>query len=57
LKRIYADILGTHALGLALYTWGGEDLVKKGENRKAYLEALYQADSGNYQALIEFARK
>ena len=56
-SRIYADVLITHVFGLELYTWGGGDLVKKGENRKCYLEALVKADAGDFKPLIAFARK
>jgi len=36
-------------------TWGGKSL-KKGEDRKAYLDALKKADTGDVAPLIEFSK-
>ncbi len=42
--------------GLATFTWGARDLIRPGEARARYLEALHAADDGNVQLLIAFAR-
>ena len=55
-SRIYADIFISHVFNLPVYSWGGTNLNKEGETRLRYLNALHQADQGNIQALIQFAR-
>lgn len=55
-SRIYADIFISHIFNLPVFSWGGRNLNYEGENRLRYLRALYQADQGNIQALIQFAR-
>jgi Fic-DOC domain mobile mystery protein B len=55
-SRLCADILISHGLKKPIFTWGSKNLSKKGELRKKYLEAIYAADGGDYELLIEFAR-
>jgi len=55
-SRLCGDILISHGLGYPVFTWGGADLGKKGEARKKYLDAIYNADNSKYKPLIEFAR-
>jgi Fic-DOC domain mobile mystery protein B len=55
-SRLYADILISQGLKGPIFTWGNRNLSKKGEFRKKYLEAIYAADEGDYNLLIEFAR-
>ncbi len=38
------------------FSWGAVSLVKKGEARALYLKALKEADQGNIQPLIFFAK-
>lgn len=38
------------------FSWGGSTLVKKSEARDLYLKALKEADKGNIQPLIQFAK-
>ncbi|MFV0604848.1 MAG: mobile mystery protein B [Niabella sp.] len=38
------------------FSWGVVGLVKKGEARASYLSALKDADNGNFQPLINFAK-
>jgi Fic-DOC domain mobile mystery protein B len=55
-SRLCADILINHGLNKPIFTWGRYNLVKKGEARMEYLQALHKADQGNYLPLIEFSR-
>jgi Fic-DOC domain mobile mystery protein B len=38
------------------FSWGSVSLVKPGESRAAYLDAIHAADDGNYQPLVKFSR-
>lgn len=53
--RLIADILAMK-LSRPTFTWGAADLVKPGEARASYLNAIRAADRGDIQPLIEFAR-
>jgi Fic-DOC domain mobile mystery protein B len=53
--RFMADLY-LHSIGLERLTWGGNRLTADGEPRRAYLQALRLADSGEVDSLIEFAR-
>ncbi|MFZ4572194.1 MAG: mobile mystery protein B [Bacteroidales bacterium] len=55
-SRLGADILVSHGFNRPVFSWGNASLSKKGESRKKYLEAIYQADKGIYEPLVEFAR-
>ena len=53
--RLMADML-VKKLGRSVFTWGSSDLIKPGEARARYLDAIRMADEGNIQPLLEFAR-
>lgn len=55
-SRLMADILLKKVFDKSYFTWGSQNLIKPGEARSKYLEALREADNFNYQPLIEFAR-
>jgi len=55
-SRLCADILVSHALNSPFFTWGGNNITDKGKTRTRYLNAIYEADEGNIQPLIDFAR-
>lgn len=55
-SRLCADILISHGFNCPVFSWGNASLLNKGESRKRYLDAIYQADKGIYEPLIEFAR-
>jgi Fic-DOC domain mobile mystery protein B len=55
-SRLLADIIASHLFDRPPFTWGGTNLVTKGNPREAYLAALRQADAGNIVPLVEFAR-
>ena len=53
--RLVADIFALK-LGRPAFTWGSTNLVKEGEARTTYLEAIRAADDGDIQPLLNFAR-
>jgi Fic-DOC domain mobile mystery protein B len=53
--RLIADLL-VMKLGQPSFTWGARDLVKAGEARAKYLEAIRAADDGDIKLLLIFAR-
>jgi Fic-DOC domain mobile mystery protein B len=55
-SRLCADILISHGFKKPIFTWNRSNLSKTGEARRHYLEAIYQADQGNYIPLIAFAK-
>jgi Fic-DOC domain mobile mystery protein B len=55
-SRLMADILISNLFDKPVFTWGRTDLSKGGGVRKKYLEAIYNADKGHLQPLIDFAR-
>jgi Fic-DOC domain mobile mystery protein B len=55
-SRLMADIMISNFFNKSVFTWGRTDLSKGGGVRKRYLEAIYNADKGHMQPLIDFAR-
>jgi Fic-DOC domain mobile mystery protein B len=51
--RLIADML-VMKLGRPSFTWGSANLVKEGEARAKYLEAIRAADNGDIQPLLKF---
>ncbi len=54
--RLAIDVLLTKQLDEKAFTWGSASIEKEGDVRKKYIEALRQADRGNYHALFYFVR-
>lgn len=54
--RLMADILLEKFLDRPIFSWGSADLIKSGDDRKQYIEALRKADKGDYDALMKFVR-
>ena len=55
-SRLIADVITKNIFGKEEFTWSKADLVKPGQTRKNYLDAIRQADIGNITPLISFAR-
>ncbi len=55
-SRLCADILVSHVFKKKVFSWGGFNLIKPGDSRKKYLEAIYKADQEDIEPLISFAR-
>ena len=53
--RLIADVLAVK-LARPVFSWGRLSLIKPGEVRAKYLQALRTADAGDVVALVEFAR-
>jgi Fic-DOC domain mobile mystery protein B len=53
--RLIADVIAVK-LGRSSFTWGSANLIKEGEARTRYLEAIRPADNGDIQPLLKFAR-
>jgi Fic-DOC domain mobile mystery protein B len=54
--RLMADIFIANVLDGSPFTWGERDLSSPSENRSRYINALQEADNGNYIPLLEFAK-
>jgi Fic-DOC domain mobile mystery protein B len=54
--RLMADIFLENVLHGAPFTWGKRDLSSPSESRSRYINALQEADNGNYIPLLEFAK-
>ena len=55
-SRLIGDVAVEKLLGREVFSWGGKDLIHRGDFRCGYLAALREADKGNYQQLLRFAR-
>lgn len=55
-SRLIGDVIISHLLGGKVFTWGRDNLVKDGEVRKKYLEAVRAGDRGDFRLLLQFAR-
>ena len=55
-SRLMADLVIEKILKQPIYTWGAANLIKHGDIRKIYLNAMKLADKGDIQPLINFAR-
>ncbi|WP_394343977.1 Fic family protein [Subsaximicrobium wynnwilliamsii] len=56
-SRLIADIIMESVFGNAIFSWHRSNIVEANEVRKAYISALKEADNGNINSLIEFAKK
>lgn len=55
-SRLIADIIINQIFNKPVFSWGSNDLVKKGDVSKRYINAIQEADKGNIAPLLEFAR-
>jgi Fic-DOC domain mobile mystery protein B len=53
--RLIADVL-LQRQGQPAFTWGGADIVRAGDFRRKYIDALRAADKNDVQPLLIFAR-
>jgi len=54
-SRIMADILMEHIFKKEVFTWQESNILKADDIRKAYINALKNADNGDIKPLIDFA--
>lgn len=55
-SRLMADIIVDKIYKRSVFSWGAANLSANGNERKIYLQAVKEADNGNYHNLIDFAR-
>lgn len=55
-SRLMADLIIEKVLGGEVFSWKHSSTLKPDEIRKEYIQAIHQADQGNIQPLIKFAR-
>lgn len=56
ISRVMADLLAKKLTGQTLY-WGDSNLTEISQLRKKYIDALHDADNGDYNALLEFVER
>ena len=54
--RLMTDTLLENVLNCPKFTWGSGNLVKSGDTRKRYIDALQSADRYDYEPLRKFVR-
>ncbi|WP_019670132.1 mobile mystery protein B [Eudoraea adriatica] len=55
-SRMMADIIIESIFDKEVFTWHRSNMVKTDKTRKEYINALKEADNGNIEPLIEFAK-
>ena len=55
-SRLMGDIIIEKIYGQDPFSWGAGNLVKAGDTRTTYLQAVKAADQGEYTPLLTFAR-
>ena len=55
-SRLMADIIIKNIYGLKVFSWGTSALNEQGGIREIYIAALNEADRGNIEPLLTFAR-
>lgn len=55
-SRLIADIIIESIFGKEIFSWHKSNMVKADETRKVYISALREADNGNINPLIKFAK-
>jgi hypothetical protein len=50
-----ADVI-VRKQGRPVFTWGGADIVRAGDFRRSYIDALRAADKNDIRPLLAFAR-
>ena len=52
-----ADIIMESIFGKEIFSWHKSKMVKTSDVRKKYINALKEADKGNIDTLLKFAKK
>jgi Fic-DOC domain mobile mystery protein B len=55
-SRLIADVITSHIFSLPVFSWGSSNLVRHGDARKQYIDAIHAADQGIILPLLTFAR-
>jgi Fic-DOC domain mobile mystery protein B len=56
-SRMMADIIMESIFGKEIFSWHKSNMVKASDVRKKYINALKEADKGNIDTLLKFAKK
>ena len=56
-SRLMADIIIENVFDQPIYSWNSSNMVKPDAIRKKYINAIREADNGNIQPLMKFARE
>lgn len=54
--RVITDVLLEKVLKRRPFSWGSGNLIKEGDVRATYIQALRSADGSDYQELLDFVR-
>lgn len=54
--RLMADLMAERVLSKPPFSWGGASLERDSELRRRYIDALHDADHGEFGPLLSFAR-
>jgi len=55
-SRLIADVITSHIFNMPVFSWGSSNLVRQGDARKQYIDAIHAADQGIIFPLLTFAR-
>lgn len=55
-SRMMADMIISSAFGKEVFSWKLSNMVKPDKIRREYIDAIKEADAGNIEPLIQFAR-
>ena len=55
-SRLMADIIIEKLLNRPVFSWGAAKLIKKGDPRITYINAIKAADAGDIKPLLKFSR-
>ncbi|MDP1971782.1 MAG: hypothetical protein Q8J87_02335, partial [Sediminibacterium sp.] len=55
-SRMIADIIIEKIYNQPVFTWGGSSISEETDIRAQYLKAIRNADKGNFDLLLKFAR-
>lgn len=55
-SRLMADIIIASVFSLDTFSWQSSNMVKADDTRKAYIDAIREADAGHIKPLMDFAR-
>ena len=55
-SRLLADIIMEKVFHKPIFSWGGMSFNSIADSRSNYIQALREADNGNYAPLLEFAK-
>jgi Fic-DOC domain mobile mystery protein B len=55
-SRLLADVITSHIFSMPVFSWGSSNLVRQGDARKQYIDAIHAADQGIILPLLTFSR-